>query len=106
PILSRSGACGGTRRGSFKTGGRLICRARLFTLSAGRKLSDAESVSSDPRAHQATHVASDMIERAAHGGIRDELDRHWEVCPWDGGQERPPFWARGVCGVVPRKRSP
>ena len=48
-----------------------IRRARYFTLQLARKLLDTVAVPADLRAHQAPRVASDVIERAAHGGVRD-----------------------------------
>src|SRR4030095_2262570 len=40
----------------------------LLYFSAGPEPVDASSVWADSRAHRATHVASDLIERPAHGG--------------------------------------
>ena len=51
-------------------GGRLLRHGRAFTPAAGRKSVDADSLSADPRAHRATRVASEVIERTAQRGNR------------------------------------
>ena len=55
----------------IKTGGRLIRHARYFTFAARGKLLDRSPLSSDPRAHRAAGVASDVIEcKRSLGGAR------------------------------------
>src|SRR5207245_6943268 len=53
----------------------------VFRAPAGRELLDGEPLSADSRAHRATRLASDVIERTGPGG---EQDRRRRECPCGG----------------------
>jgi len=55
-----------------KTDGRLSRPARYFTLQLAERDLDRKALSADSRAHRATRVASDVIERPAEAEKRVE----------------------------------
>jgi hypothetical protein len=62
-----------------KTDRRLIRPARYFTLQLAERHLDRKPLSADSRAHRATRVASDVIERPAEAensgtGVRPQAD--------------------------------
>jgi hypothetical protein len=67
PLAIQSWSLTSLQQRLFKTGGRLIRHARYFVLQLGRKLLDPAPVWSDPRAHRAARVASDLIEKPVRG---------------------------------------
>jgi hypothetical protein len=55
-----------------------------FILQLAEKLFGTAAISAHRRAHRATRVASDMIERAGYGGGKAE--RSWRKYLWAGGR--------------------
>src|SRR2546425_291081 len=67
----------------FKTGGRLIRHARYFTLGspkARRKLLDKHPLSTDPPAHRAARMVSDVIESPPGSGGDEERGSRQRRC--------------------------